>query len=227
MPIWRSKLERDGAILVSRPNRHQLVIQCACGALETKFAANLNRPETYARCRACGLLHLRNNPKGKISVREARSYVLSSGCYPLFMTLPPGTKVPCQCYCGRQFKWDLDNRFRKNKPRCLDCSHRSKRKHGAISSPRGHAFERWAIQVLKQANFTCVISGVRGKALSAHHLYNRADYPDRRFDISNGVAILRELHLKFHRQYGRKNNTPEQFMEFLNQERALNATCPI
>ena len=56
----------------------------------------------------------------------------------------------------------------------------------------------------------------KGAKLSAHHLYNWADYPEHRRDISNGITICRDHHIKFHSKqyYGKKNNTPDQYFEY-------------
>lgn len=74
--------------------------------------------------------------------------------------------------------------------------------------------KQWYRSVLAVHDYTCVISGQRGRGLAAHHLYNYADYPNLAFDISNGVCVSRALHREFHSIYGRKHNTLDQFLEF-------------
>lgn len=36
-----------------------------------------------------------------------------------------------------------------------------------------------------------------------------------RLDINNGITLTEEIHKKFHKMYGYKNNTKKQFEEFI------------
>ena len=38
----------------------------------------------------------------------------------------------------------------------------------------------------------------------------------RRHTSDIGIAISKKIHADFHNKYGRKNNTKEQFLEFIN-----------
>ena len=69
------------------------------------------------------------------------------------------------------------------------------------------------LQVKRKYSYTCYITGEKGVKLSAHHLYNWEDFPEKRFDLNNGVCIKRPLHRLFHKLY-KTPNTPEQFNEF-------------
>jgi len=71
-------------------------------------------------------------------------------------------------------------------------------------------------QCFKNANYTCDITGKIGCELNAHHLESWHSNEDKRFDINNLVCISKEMHDEFHRIYGRKDNTKEQYQEFKN-----------
>jgi hypothetical protein len=76
----------------------------------------------------------------------------------------------------------------------------------------------WRLGVFERDKFTCrKTKGVGGK-LTAHHIQNFADYPKLRFTINNGATLSEKSHKAFHRKYGKKNNTKEQFQEFLCQQ---------
>lgn len=84
----------------------------------------------------------------------------------------------------------------------------------AANESRGPEFIKWARAVKERDNFTCQVSGSRGVILNAHHLNNWADFPEKRFDLANGVTLSEEIHNRFHFLYGRISNTAEQFNAF-------------
>lgn len=77
-------------------------------------------------------------------------------------------------------------------------------------------YREWFKNVFKRDDYTCQICGEHGKTINAHHLYNYADYPDLRLDINNGMTLCKNHHVEFHKIFGNKNNTPEQFEQFKN-----------
>ena len=58
--------------------------------------------------------------------------------------------------------------------------------------------------------------------LNAHHKDGYHWCVERRHDVTNGVTLCDECHKEFHDIYGNRNNTEEQYNEFIenkNQER--------
>lgn len=74
--------------------------------------------------------------------------------------------------------------------------------------------KQWTSDILKSADFTCDICGIRGGSLHAHHLLNFSSHPEERFNLDNGVCLCEDHHRKFHSVYREVNNTPEQYTEF-------------
>lgn len=75
----------------------------------------------------------------------------------------------------------------------------------------------WRNDIYKRDNYTCQCCGDNsGGNLEAHHLYNWSENKKLRYDINNGITLCETCHKKFHSLYGYKNNTKEQFKEFLN-----------
>lgn len=80
----------------------------------------------------------------------------------------------------------------------------------------------WRNAVYARDNYTCVCCGWdKGNSLNAHHLWNYSQYPDLRRELSNGVTLCKKCHsingeeYAFHRVCGFRNNTPEQFYQWL------------
>jgi len=73
----------------------------------------------------------------------------------------------------------------------------------------------WREALLIRDNFTCQKCGQNGGKLQAHHILNFSIYLDLRFDINNGIILCKKCHKEFHKIYGRKDNTQEQLIKFL------------
>lgn len=72
----------------------------------------------------------------------------------------------------------------------------------------------WAKAVKKRDNYTCQICKKRGVPIHSHHLNSWQDFPELRYELSNGVCICCEDHDLFHSMYGLSQNTEIQFTEF-------------
>lgn len=83
----------------------------------------------------------------------------------------------------------------------------------------------WTYDVLAKSNFTCDKCQVRGGSLVAHHLNGFNSFPDQRFLPENGICLCEDCHETFHTQFGKGDNTSEQYQEFkeLNAKPSLGA----
>lgn len=80
------------------------------------------------------------------------------------------------------------------------------------------AYQEWRLKVYARDNFTCVKCGKPRDyktKLNAHHLDSFMYNKELRYDINNGVTLCQSCHVKFHAKYTNRNNTKEQFEEFL------------
>jgi DNA-directed RNA polymerase subunit RPC12/RpoP len=74
--------------------------------------------------------------------------------------------------------------------------------------------EKWRNEIFKRDNYTCILSGQYGGKLNAHHLNGYNWDTENQFNIDNGVTVSYYVHNLFHKLYGKKDNTKEQFQEF-------------
>lgn len=63
----------------------------------------------------------------------------------------------------------------------------------------------------------CEVTGEKNN-LKIHHLYSFNTHPELGNDPANMVRITGTVHDEFHNIYGRGNNTPEQWMEFIEKQ---------
>ena len=69
-------------------------------------------------------------------------------------------------------------------------------------------------QVLERDDYTCRLTNKRGGNLEVHHLNCYSDFKEGRTDINNCITLSKEIHRLFHKIYGNRHNTKEQFEEF-------------
>lgn len=80
-------------------------------------------------------------------------------------------------------------------------------------------YQIWRASVFEECSYTCQCCGdSNGGNLIAHHLNGWHWCKDERFADYNGVTLCELCHDKFHKEYGNKNNTREQFLNFLIRE---------
>lgn len=89
-----------------------------------------------------------------------------------------------------------------------------------------HEYIQWRNNVFAKDNYTCQCCGdCNGDGhtvtLNAHHIRNWKDNEFCRYDIDNGITLCEHCHMNFHSIYGKRNNTPEQLIEFLNKDNVI------
>jgi 5-methylcytosine-specific restriction endonuclease McrA len=75
-------------------------------------------------------------------------------------------------------------------------------------------FVRWAKQVKSRDNFCCQVCSKEGVYLESHHLWSWSAYPEKRYDIENGICLCQKCHQHFHAIFG-TNCTEYDFNQFV------------
>lgn len=87
-------------------------------------------------------------------------------------------------------------------------------------------YKAWREAVYKRDDFTCLKCRKRGGRLHPHHILNFASNPELRFEVNNGGTLCVWCHRLFHKLFGKKRNTKEQFQQFLGTPRAEEPKAP-
>lgn len=74
---------------------------------------------------------------------------------------------------------------------------------------------KWRNSIYEKNDYTCQRCFQRGGELNAHHLDGWNWCKEKRFDIDNGITLCVKCHKDFHKEYGQKGNTKEQFLSFI------------
>jgi hypothetical protein len=78
-------------------------------------------------------------------------------------------------------------------------------------------YKLWRKAIFTRDNFTCQKYGTKGGIIRAHHINNFSDFPELRLNLDNGITLSDVAHREFHKIYGKRNNTMEQLLEFINK----------
>lgn len=75
---------------------------------------------------------------------------------------------------------------------------------------------KWRKAVYERDSYTCDVCRQKGGRLNAHHLDCWAEYPDKRYDVSNGITLCVSHHKQFHDSVGgpRTKCTAEDYRVF-------------
>lgn len=189
-----------------------------CDKKQRKLKANTIHIE-HKICNKCG--------KDK-SIKEFRKSSYSKDGYASICSKCSDSTYSITCnVCGKEF-----TSHHKNTKCCANCfGETQKRERNYNWNPNlteeqrndtDHrlieGYSEWREEVYKRDNYTCQCCGDnRSGKLNAHHLdgYNWCE--EKRTDVDNGITLCEKCHKKFHKMFGRKNNTKEQFKSFINK----------
>jgi 5-methylcytosine-specific restriction endonuclease McrA len=75
-------------------------------------------------------------------------------------------------------------------------------------------YVEWRTEVMITAGFKCQKCNAED-AKHCHHILNYSEYPELRFERSNGILFCKKCHNKFHKIYGTRFNDEKQLLTFL------------
>ena len=235
--------EEKSRVLVHKEfGRLHLEYQCLCGKKDWTILENLiarvnKNPDYVLGCQSCCLKQGKQHT-GKIT--QMKQWVLDYfSRYGMkvenFEEVEKNTsKIVFYCECGNihQTTW-MSLQQCQNRPMCLDCQIKNK--------PRGENHPNWnpnfTEEERKRANgdrplavkvwsellriiyeFKCQISKKVCNNLHGHHIYPRKFYPDKQFDLTNGIPLQRELHEEFHLRHGKHSDSSLDFFSFFREK---------
>lgn len=201
--------------------RTKLKIQCACGEVFERSFNNFQGKKTYC-CSTCGYKKLKND------YEEVAKFIEDKGCKLLSEEyINAGTKLKIQCACGEVFEVCFNHFKSDGQQQCPKCGIKKitgenhpkynpnlteEEREKLRSYPQYRQFVK---QVYENDNYTCRCCGDNKNGIESHHLNGYKWDKTNKVNPINGITLCEECHKEFHKLYGRRNNTIEQFREFI------------
>ena len=234
--FYKSKTNKDGyckECLECRRNKYEhKCVNCGAtfrsGKKGTKFCSRkcmgiYNTTRKEVTCGHCGKTFTK---QGSL-VEKHEHHFCSIKCCGEFQK----NRIVVKCdYCNKEFETTPSkSKLHPNHNFCsMSCSNKFNAKKGEDNpnynpnlTDEERAVKRtyteygeFVKKVLERDNYTCQLSGKRGGKLEVHHLNSYNWDKEHRTDIDNGITLTKEIHRLFHKIYGKKHNTKEQFEEF-------------
>lgn len=96
----------------------------------------------------------------------------------------------------------------------------------SVAGRNSFEYRAWRESVYQRDDYTCLKCKARGGRLHPHHIVNFASHPELRFDPDNGATLCVGCHKLFHKLFGKKRNTKEQFQQFLGIHQTESPAAP-
>lgn len=206
-------------------NKSKSLCVCECG----KYISVRNQLLKNGGTKSCGCLRKENISRR--SVKDLTDYRFGRLLVIKDSGKRYGKKVlwECLCNCGN-IKLVLSYDLTKGKTKSCGCyskellhttgtNHRNWNldltNEERIINRDFLAYKVWRKSVYERDNYLCrICKNSNNNKLNAHHINNYADFPKLRTELSNGITLCINCHKSFHKLFGQKKNTTDQFMEF-------------
>lgn len=197
--------------------------KCDCGKEKTVRSGDL----LEGKVKSCGCLRyqkkyiigkrfgrlvvLRFDAKKK-NMHRMSYYICRCDCGKIISTqrssLVSGNGKSCGCLKNKLSSQRITGKLNPNFNHFLTYEERISTRENALN-------DRWVKDIFKRDKYSCQICFEKSHNIHAHHLDGYHWAKDKRLDLKNGITLCVNCHNRFHKTYGLRNNTKEQFLAFL------------
>lgn len=203
-------------------SKTKMLYKCKCGNISRMSYENMR---TGQHCRLCSYKKTAESLR-KYTLEDVSEIFKAQGCQLLekeFNNINDVLKY--NCVCGRVSKIRLDSFL--SGARCKKCAiensigqnnpnwKKEKTDEDRLKGRKFREYEIWRRGVFVRDNYTCCACGKIGNKLVAHHLDGWHWCLEKRLDLNNGITLCKACHDNFHEEYGKRNNTQEQYKQWI------------
>ena len=195
-----------------------IIKQCAWCGKEIKISPSKNSKNNFCNKECYLAFHTQNTKeytceicgkKFKSSQHQNANRFCSRKCYNKFHNIKDKIRI-CPV-CGKKF----EAKTSEDKYCSQECHLKNLHfiykgeQHwnwqGGISKENNNRdsneYKQWRKQVYQRDNYECKKCGSKIK-LNAHHILSWKYYPNLRYEVSNGITLCENCHIKIHQKYG-------------------------
>jgi hypothetical protein len=189
-------------------SRQKLKYKCLkCGKISTKTLKHWNA--TYG-CKKCGAR--KGQEKNKYTLKQVKDFFKEKNLELIddkYKNYHQKLKYKClKCgYTGLKSLGHLEHKCNWYK---MDLTEEDR-----INRRNIPEYKNWAKRIKKKDDYTCQKCKKRGGSLHSHHKNGWNNFIDQRYLDTNGLALCKSCHMKFHSIYGKGNNVSSQTDLFL------------
>ena len=188
-------------------------------------AKKLCNSETKSECKK------HKNSKMNLCSCGKIKYIIANRCVDCYSKRERTRKPPRLCTTCKKVPLG----YNKAKKQCLECYNKSRpsgSKHPNFNPlltdkdrrkpSHSHEYKLWAKLVKKRDDFKCrTCNCIKGNNLCSHHLDGWSTFPEKRYQIDNGITLCENCHHpniygSFHNLYGTHNNTENQLIDYIS-----------
>lgn len=160
-------------------------------------------------CRGCG----KEFRTRECKIRIGRGKYCSRKCMTEHDWIAPDVRARIgQSLTGR--KSTSSTKFVKNDPRIMGVANPRWRggNRDDINLLRSSSeYKEWSIKVKAKYNHTCLNCGTKSRVIEAHHIYPLRYYPEKGYDVENGITLCKSCHISIeNRREGRNKYSPDE-----------------
>lgn len=230
--------------IIHEPHKVVAKCQCACGKITEATTVSRLINGTTKTCKTCsskqngtkGRLVRRENSKYNSLIGKAINYFVVERRSDVALNEPCGT-FRCKCICGNIRYLDAMELSSTSDRKSCGCQ--QSRLLSLAGGGTGIPYESitinefirkntpeyvaWVSKCMKNAKYTCFISGQVGGTLNVHHIIplselielyeitkeNYKQFTSNLFDINNGIVLSEEVHKNLHKEYGNSIGLPQ------------------
>ena len=177
----------------------QLEYKCSCGGIFKTRWSNFNKGIRHLYC-PDGQHHRLSTMTAAFrtyTVDNIQTMMLAQGLW-LLRYDGLGRKTYLECRCGIEFFKTFSEQTIFNFHECEYCAEDRRLKTYA-DRHRGSKYDKWKDDVKLRDNYTCKKCGCHDRdKLNSHHIKSWKDFPELRYDVSNGLTLCTKCHKEEH-----------------------------
>ena len=203
--------------------RHKICKQCSVGERAQKRRFGIEHVKQFFVQHGCELLNDKyKNANQVLSIKCKCGEIWNADFHTFKRSKHKACKICSSAAGGKLIAGEKNSQFGLRGK--LNPNFNSKKRNIYAREMLSPKFLITRQQVLERDNNTCKKCGFNAKfktekrSLNIHHLFNKMEYPQWFYRVSNLITLCGNCHKSFHKFFGFRNNNPSQMKIYLGNK---------